>query len=156
VHHLHEAREAAMKRGRFEYIEEMVGKPPEGWTLDTTVLREAPDEIMCEVECWRRDALAVHEVWIFALSDNGVPLRKITLGRITHKRTGFRIADFTSLDDAVIAAELIEGIAPWREIKCLKDAAPHYFKVLARLEKAFVKGNMDWMTVFRPVEQVHA
>jgi hypothetical protein len=135
-----------MKHGRYEYLETMVGKPPEGWTLDTTLLREGPDVILCEVECWLRSGLAVHE---FVVGER-------RLGRITHKRTGFRIVDCASLDDAAMAAEMIEDVAKWSEIKSLADAASDKTRwptIKRRIESVFVPDRtiVAHLEVYRPV-----
>jgi hypothetical protein len=144
-----------MRQGRFEYMETMYGKPPEGWTLDTTLLREGPDTILCEVECWLRSGLAVHEVKVVTNDHMGIPNTRVSLGRITHKPTGFRIVDFTSLDDAVMGAERIEHVTKWNEIKSLAEAtSDRYLAVRSRLETMFVpdKTIAHWMTIYRPQE----
>jgi hypothetical protein len=147
-----------VKRGRFDYLETMVGIKPEGWTLDTTILREseAPD-VMCVVECWARAGLAVHEIEILINDAKGVPNTRVRLGRITHKRTGYRVVDCISLDDAVTIVELIENATDWNAIKGRGEAGI-WPKVQAKIETMFMpdKQIVAWLTVYRPKEKVAA
>jgi hypothetical protein len=89
---------------RGEFIETIVGAPPEGWTLGHVTLQlHCPDERI-PVEAWRNGAFAVHQV------ERELP------GRLTHAPTGLRINDFASMDDAVMCAEKIEPFTDWSAI----------------------------------------
>jgi len=91
---------------RGEFIETIVGAPPEGWTLGHVTLQLYGPEERIPVEAWRRGPFAVHEV------------EREMRGRLTHAPTGLKIAlDFASMDDAVACAEKIEPLADWYAIK---------------------------------------
>jgi hypothetical protein len=88
---------------RGEFVETIMGAPPEGWTLGhVTVQLHGPDERI-PVEAWRRGTFAVHEVLLKAV--------------LTHAPTGLKISNFVTMDDAVMCAEKIEPFTDWSAIK---------------------------------------
>lgn len=89
---------------RDEFVEIIVGAPPEGWTLGHVTLHLHSPEERVSVEAWRRGAFAVHEV------------RGSQPCRLTHAPTGLAINSFETMDDAVMCAEQIESFTDWPAI----------------------------------------
>jgi hypothetical protein len=92
---------------RSQFIETVVGSPPEGWTLGHLTLQLYRPEERIAVEAWRRGAFAIHE----RIDSEGN--REAVL---THAPTGLRIDSFPTMDDAAECAEKIEPLADWSAI----------------------------------------
>src|SRR5260370_23604823 len=90
---------------RGEFIETVVGNPPEGWTLGHVTLQLYRPEERRAVEAWRHGAFAVHQRDSIEFP-----------ARLTHAPTGLRINDFYSMDDAAMCAEQIEPLTDWNAI----------------------------------------
>jgi len=91
---------------RDDFIETIVGLPPEGWSLGEVELAlKRPDERIV-VEAWRRGPFAIHQI-----DRAGRP------ARLTHAPTGLQIApDFTTFDAAAECAEQLEPLCDWNSI----------------------------------------
>lgn len=98
----------AVQEPRFgEFLETVVGGPPDGWKLGHISVLLKHDGTRISVEAWCRGAFAIHEVeW----SGGGA-------ARLTHAPTGLKIWTFASVEDAAEAAETIEPLADWASIK---------------------------------------
>jgi len=88
-----------------DFIETVIGSPPEGWSFGHVKLQiDGTGRLI--VECWMRDAFAVHEI------EKGGR----RFGRISHKPTGLEISTFETMDEAAEAADLIASLTNWDEI----------------------------------------
>jgi hypothetical protein len=111
---------------RQEYLETVIGNPPDGWTLGHVTLNlRNPDERI-PVEAWRRSSFAIHE--------------KITADHkqalLTHTPTGMLINAFATMDDAAECAERLEPLTDWSAIKAGMPAGSELFpKVRAVVEE---------------------
>lgn len=120
---------------RDEFIETIVERPPEGWTLGHVTLDlHYPDERI-PVEAWRRNAFAIHE-------------RVGSYGKeavLTHAPTGLRIYSFSTMDDAVECAEKIEPLTDWSAINKKFDTGSELFpkvrKVVESIKDSGTHGN---------------
>ena len=124
---------------REEFIETVVERPPEGWTLGhVTVQLHHPDERL-PVEAWRRGAFAIHE-------RVGPNCEKEAV--LTHAPTGLRVNSFATMDDATECADKIEPFADWGAItKKFETGSDLYPKVRDVVDA--IKGRHD------PVGQAH-
>lgn len=105
---------------RQEFIETVVERPPEGWTLGHVSLNlHHPDERI-PVEAWRRSAFAIHE----RMGSSGKE------AVLTHAPTGLRINSFESMDDAAECAEKIEPLTDWAAIDKKFDTGSNLFPKL--------------------------
>lgn len=106
------------------YLDDVVGAPPDGWHLGFVKLRLRNPDGRQIVECWERGAFAVH-----ALEYGGK-----SYARLSHQPTGLEISTFTTMDDAAVAAELIEPFADWSAIE---TAIPLGSDLYARIRDAW-------------------
>jgi hypothetical protein len=91
---------------RNKYIETVVERPPEGWTLGHVTLHlHNPDERI-PVEAWRRGAFAIHERMDY---DGKTAV-------LSHAPTGLCVNNFASMDDAAECAERLEPLTDWAAI----------------------------------------
>ena len=102
---------------REEFIETVVERPPEGWTLGHVTLQLYGPEERIPVEAWRLKAFAVHE----RMGSEGKE------AVLTHAPTGLRVNSFATMDEAAECAEKIMPLADWAAVTKRFDTGSDLF-----------------------------
>jgi hypothetical protein len=111
---------------RQEFMETVLGAPPEGWTMGYLTLDLNYPKERIPVEAWRRGAFAIHE----GMNSDG----KIAI--LSHAPTGLRINAFATMDEAAECAEKIEPFTDWNAItKKFETGSDLYPKVRDAVEE---------------------
>lgn len=120
---------------REQFLETIVGNPPDGWTLGHVTLTLHGPEERIPVEAWRSGAFAIHE---------GVG-RDGKEAVLTHAPTGLRIHSFATMDDAAECAEKIERLTDWcsvtKRFDGQSDLYPRVRDVVEAIKKRALIGS---------------
>lgn len=111
---------------REEFIETIVERPPEGWTLGHVTIQLYYPEERIPVEAWRKGAFAVHERMGWAGKE----------AILTHAPTGLRINSFSTMDDAAECAEKIEPLTDWGAVEKKFDTGSELFPKVSDVVEA--------------------